>query len=98
LVLALQHRCEVETDAAHLDAVLGEAGFRFLVEVRRLQQRLRRDAADVEAGTAQRRPLFDACRAQAQLRRTDGRHVAAWPGADHHHIVLLVAAHSRRLG
>ena len=44
---------------------------------------LGRDAANVEAGAAQRSVLLHAHRLHAELRRLDGAHVAARPGADH---------------
>ena len=55
LVLALEHLREVELQALHLDAVLGEVVAGLLEVLGGLQQRLGRDAADVGAGAAERR-------------------------------------------
>jgi hypothetical protein len=54
-VLTLEHLAQVQFQARHVDAVLGEAVAGVLEVFRRLQQRLRRDAADVGAGAAQGR-------------------------------------------
>ena len=48
-----------------------------------VQQRLGRDAADVEAGAAQRLAALDAGGLQPQLGGADRRHIAAGTGADH---------------
>ncbi len=53
LVLARHHRREVEPDRADLDAVRGQRVPRLVEFLRGLQQRLRRDAADIEAGAAE---------------------------------------------
>ena len=53
LVLARQHRRQIEHHIADLDAVRPQMLRRFLVEVRGLQQRLRGNAADIEAGAAE---------------------------------------------
>ena len=50
--------------------------------LRSLEQRLRRNAADVEAGAAMRLALFDDRDLQAELRRADGADIAAGAGAD----------------
>ncbi len=60
-----------------------------LVEVRGLQQRLGRDAADIEAGAAERAAHFDAGGLEAELRRLDGADIAARTAADHHHVECL---------
>ena len=80
---------EVELQALHLDAVVGEVVPGLLVVLRGLQQRLGGDAADVEAGAAERRlavgvlPFVDAGVAEAELRGADRGDVAAGPAADH---------------
>src|SRR5262249_28822350 len=48
-----------------------------------------RDAADVETGAAERGPLIDDSHRLAQLRRTDGRHVAAGSAANDDQIESL---------
>ena len=57
---------------------------RFLDHARRVQQRLRRNAADVQADAAERRPALDERDLQPKVRRPERRRVAAGPGADHH--------------
>src|SRR5581483_4976146 len=70
---------EVEPRLADLHAELREALFRLLQRERRLHPRLRRDAADAEAGTAEFRLLLDARDLRAQLGRADRGGVS--PGA-----------------
>ena len=95
LVLALEHLREVELQALHLHAVLGEAVPGLLVVLRGLQHRLRRDAADVGAGAAERGlairalPLVDAGDGKPELRRADRGDVAAGAAADDHHVERL---------
>ena len=50
--------------------------------LRGLQQRLGRDAADIQAGAAERGALLHAGDLHAELRRADGAHIAAGSGAD----------------
>ena len=66
------------------EPVLGQ-----VVELARIEQRLARDAADVEAGAAERRPLLDAGHLHAELRGADRGDVAAGAGADHDQVVTL---------
>jgi hypothetical protein len=60
----------------------------------RLQQRLGRNAAHVEAGAAERRlailadEIVDAGGLQAKLRRADGGDIAGRAGADDDHVVV----------
>jgi hypothetical protein len=56
-----------------------------------VKQRLGRDAADVEAGAAQRLPAFDAGGLKPQLRRPDRGHVSARSSADHDHVEMVSA-------
>ena len=92
--LALHHRRQVDLQAGDLDPVVGELLRRDRVVVRGLQQRLRRNAADVEAGAAERAPLLDAGDAKPQLRGADRRHVAARPAADDNEIICAVGHHA----
>ena len=80
------------------DAVLGEIVARLLEQVRGLQQRLGRDAADIEAGAAEGRALLDHGHLHAELGGADRRHIAARPGADHDEVEGFVAIriHRRR--
>ena len=91
LVLVAQHRRQVELDAAHLDAVPGHAVPGLLEQMRGVQQRLGRDAADIEAGAAERAALLDAGDLEPELGRLDRGHVAAWPAAHDHQIVPRLA-------
>src|SRR5205814_5021256 len=56
------------------------------------------DAADVEAGAAQRRPLLDAGDFEAELGGADGGDVAAGAGPDHDQVVALRHASPPRRG
>ena len=68
--------------------MVGELVHRALVVLRGLEQRLGRDAADVEAGAAEAGlalpvlPVVDADGLEAELRGADGGDVAARAGAD----------------
>ena len=88
--LLFDHGAEVELDAADLDAVLGHAVLRLLEQVRRVQQRLGGDAADVEAGAAERAALVDAGHPHAELRCLDRGDVAARAPADHDEVIGLI--------
>ena len=89
LVLAGQHGGKVEADVADLDAVTAEVSLGLGVDFAGIEHRLAGDAADVEAGAAQRGPLLDAGDLHAELGRADGGDVAAGAGADHHQVVTL---------
>jgi hypothetical protein len=98
-VLTLEHLRQVKGQARHIDAVLLESMAGVLEVFRRLQQRLRRDAADVGAGAAQGRTalgilrLVDARHLEAQLGSADGGHIAAGTAADHDDVKLFFVAH-----
>ena len=53
--------------------------------LRGVQQRFRRNAADIQADAAELRPAIDQDHAEAEIRRTKGRRVATGPGADDEH-------------
>ena len=59
------------------------AVFRHVIVVRIVEERLGRDAPDVETSAAQGVVLLHAHRLHAQLRRLDRRHIAARAAADH---------------
>ena len=85
------HLVEVEARARDIDAELGErARMRLLVQLGRVQHRLRRNAADVEAGAAKRLAPFGAGGLQPQLRRADRRDIAAGTGADDNEVVVEI--------
>src|SRR5207302_5904529 len=54
-----------------------------------LQQRLRRNAADVETGPAETGAAFDASGLQPELRCPDRRDIAARPRPDNHDVVTI---------
>src|SRR6185312_1775374 len=90
LVLAAHHRRQIDGGAIDLDSVRREPVRRLLVEVRGLQQRLRRDAADIEAGAAERAALLHAGRLKPKLRRADGADIAAGSAADDDEVELSI--------
>ena len=98
-LFALEHLAQVQRETGNVDAVLGERVTGVLEVFRRLQQCLRRDAADVGAGAAQCRaalgvlPFVDAGGLEAQLRSADRGHVAAGAAADHDDVELFFSAH-----
>ncbi len=91
-VLALAvHRVEVEL-RLHLDAELGEGAVgRGVIIFRRVEHRLGRDAADVEAGPAERLAPFGAGGLEAELRGADRGDIAAGTGADHQDVVVEIS-------
>ena len=70
-----------------LDAHLREAVAGLLEHLGGMQQRLRRNAADVEAGAAEGGALLDHRDLHAELRRADRADIAAGAGADDDEIV-----------
>ena len=87
---------------AEHDAVHGEVVARLLEQMRGLQQRLGRDAADIEAGAAEGGALLDHRHLHAELGGADRRHIAARTGADHDEVegfvhVSVTRASSRSL-
>jgi len=91
LGLLLHHLRQVQL-GLDLDAEVGElaAGRRF-VQFRRVQQRLGRHAADIQAGATEGFAALHAGNFQAQLARANGRVVAAGAAADDDHIVCAHA-------
>ena len=101
LVLERHHRREIELGRGHADAHLAEAVAGLLEQFGGVQQRLRRDAADIEAGAAEGRALFHHGGFQAELRRADGADIAAGAGADDDEVVghtTLQIQHQCRAG
>src|SRR5262249_43274726 len=82
LLLARHHRGQVERHVADADAVRAEPVASEVVVLARVEQRLARNAPDVEARPPERHVLLDARDAHTQLRRADGPRVARRPGAD----------------
>src|SRR5262249_17882736 len=76
-----------------LDAHLVEQVAGFLVELGGVQQRLGRNAPDIEAGAAEGLVLLHHGHFHAELRRADGAEIAAGPGADDDEIVGHDSSH-----
>ena len=87
LLLVFEHRCEIDRRLADLDAHVGEFMRGFLVKLRGIEHRLRRDAADIEAGAAEGRHLLDDGGLHAELRRANGADITAGTGTDNDEIV-----------
>ena len=81
LVLLRHHRRQIEFDL-RLDADTGEIAMRFMEAFAGMQQRLGRDAADIEAGAAECAALVDARRREAKLAQPDRGIVAAGTATD----------------
>ena len=86
--LAGVHLADVHGQVGQANAVVGKVMTRLLEIFARLEQRLRRNAADVGAGAARRRatlfifPVVDAGCGETQLRSPNGCDVTAGAGAD----------------
>ena len=86
-VLEGHHLLEIELRLADADAEIAEMLARLLEQLGGVQQRLRRDAADIEAGAAMGLALLDHGHLEAELRRPDGADIAAGAGSDDDEIV-----------
>src|SRR6185503_9188973 len=91
------HLAEVELDLRRLHAPFGERPvMRFLEQFRGVEQSLRRDAADVEAGAAERLAALGAGGLQPELCRADRGDIAAGAGADHQDVEIeTLRSHSK---
>ena len=75
--------------------MLGKFVLKLLDIFRRLQQRLRGDTADIQAGAAQRHfafgvfPAFDARHTETQLRGANRRDISAGAGTNNNNIKLF---------
>ena len=87
LLLVVEQSRQIEARLADLDAELREAVAGFLVELGGVQQRLRGNAADVEAGAAEGARFSTHGDLQAKLRRANGADIAAGTGTDDDEIV-----------
>ena len=88
VVLVGQHLFPVDRRRFALQAHLGKVVLCLVQLVRGVQQGLRRDAAHVQAGAAQRLAAFHAGGLEAKLRAADRGNVAAGTGADDDDVVL----------
>ena len=82
VVLPLEHRREIERQLSDADAVRRRRVSSKLVMLRRRQQRLGRNAADVDARAAERLVHLDANGGQPELRGTNGGDITARAAAD----------------
>jgi hypothetical protein len=82
---ALHHRAHVEADPLRGEAVIARM-LHVVVDLRRAQQRLRRDAAPVEADAPEMLPVHDRG-LEPELGRPDRGHVAAGTRADDEDVV-----------
>ena len=83
---------------ADLDAEAGEIVAGRLEQLGGVEQRLRRDAADIEAGAAEGRVLLDDGDLEAELGGADGADIAAGAAADDGEIVGHEDCLARRMG
>ena len=81
LLLEAHHFAEVDGGRRN-DPHLGKAVPRLVIKLRGMQQCLRWNAADIQAGAAMRRPLFDNRDLEAKLGAADGADIASGSGAD----------------
>ncbi len=88
LVLALEHGGDVASQLADLDAVHIAALLDGVENLGGMQQRLRRDAAHVEARAAERGVFLDECGFKAKLRGAKRGYVAAGAGANDEEVVI----------
>ena len=89
-VLPAAQLVEVDSRGAEHDAVLAHL-LGFGDDLGGVQQRLGRDAADIEADAAERRPAIDQHDLLAEIGGAEGGGVAARPGAEHQHLGSDVA-------
>ena len=95
LVLALEHLADVDRQTLDMDTVVGKGVTGLFVIFRGLQQRFRRNAADIGAGAARcglavrRAPLVDAGDLHAELGSADGCNVTAGTGADYDYVEVF---------
>jgi hypothetical protein len=87
LVLEAHHLLEVEFRGRNFDAEIGEMVARFREEFGGMEQRLRRDAANVETRPAMSCAFLDDGRLEPELGCPDGAHIAAGAGADDNEVV-----------
>ena len=87
LLLEIHHRGQIEFWRGDADAHFRKGMPGLLEHLGCMQQRLRRHASDIEAGTAERGVLLDHRDLHAELRRTHRADIAARTGADDNKIV-----------
>ena len=94
--LAHLHRLDVDAEPADVNAVRLELRVRAVIELGGLEQRLRRNAADVQAGAAEQArallvlPVVDAGGRQTELRGAQRGRIAGRTAADDDDVEVLV--------
>ena len=68
---------------------------RFVDHLGGMQQRLRWDAADVEADSAERRPAINQCYLEPEIGSPEGRGIAAGSGAEHQQLHIAIGSRLR---
>ena len=81
-ILVRHHRLEIEFRFQAVDAERRKSVAGFVIHFRGVQQRLGRDAADIEAGAAKGGAFFDNRHLQPKLRGLDCTNISARAGAD----------------
>ena len=95
--LARLHRFDVDAEPGDMNAVRLELGMRAVIELRGLEQRFRRNAADVQARAAEEArallvlAIVDARGRKAELRRAQRGGIAGRTAADDDDVEFLVA-------
>src|SRR6516162_1517240 len=87
LLLEIHHRGQVELGRPHANAHLGKGVRGLLEHLGSMQQRLRRHAADVEAGAAESVVLLDDRDLHAELSRADRADISAGTSTNDNEIV-----------
>src|SRR5690606_28867087 len=96
-VLPVAELAGIDMRPAEIDAVRGHL-LRFLDHARRMQKRLRRNAADVQTDAAERRPALDQRDVESEIGGAEGRGVAARSRAEHDDPGTGASAGGRRPG
>ena len=87
LLLVFEQRGKIDARLADLDAHLRKTVAGLFIELRGMQHRLGRNAADIEAGAAEGGVFLDDGGFQPELRGTNGADIAAGAGADDDEVV-----------
>jgi hypothetical protein len=87
--LEFAQRVEIDRGRAVTDSVRRHP-LHFVHHEGRVQQRLRRNAADVEANAAERREALDEDRLHPEIRGAESRGIAAGARAQHEHLAFDV--------
>src|SRR5690606_11198666 len=100
--LALEHLAHVHRERADADAVRRKLRLGTVIELARFEQRLRWDAADVQARAAERPaavrrgPFVHARGLEAELSGSYCRRIAGRPAADHDDVEFVVSHYATR--